>query len=412
MKRFNNFYKRPDFAQQLEAIGMNYWNLPSGPEQLPYWQEGVCYTFTEAEIDRQQAVTQELHDMHIDCAERMITSGDYPAYFRLTDLEKSLIEQSWKNNEQSLYGRFDLAYDEQNRLKMFEYNGDTPVSILECSIGQWNYLEQNPELPEELKIQYNLIDETLIETWQKRFNTTDLIHFAASGGFRHEDFGNLVYIMDTALRAGIRVKELQMEDIGTCTEFCNGNARQIFTDLQDEEILNIFKLYPWEWMTGENFGKGIVGTSTKWMEPAWKMLMSNKAMSIKLWADHTAHPNLLPSYDFAPNNGKWAKKAIHGREGSNINVYEAECGKVFRDELAQGSHAVPEYDHWGYMYQEWFNIKPHDGYYPIIGSWVIGDKACGMSIREDKNLVTGMDAFFASHLFVPEGLEQKYQHLL
>lgn len=35
---------------------------------------------------------------------------------------------------------------------------------------------------------HNLIDETLIETWQKNFSKDELIHFAASGGFRHEDW--------------------------------------------------------------------------------------------------------------------------------------------------------------------------------------------------------------------------------
>lgn len=52
MKRFNNFHQRPNFQQNLESIGMNYWNLASGPDTLPYWQEGVCYGFSETQIDK------------------------------------------------------------------------------------------------------------------------------------------------------------------------------------------------------------------------------------------------------------------------------------------------------------------------------------------------------------------------
>lgn len=52
MKRFNNFHQRPNFQQNLESIGMNYWNLASGPDALPYWQEGVCYGFSETQIEK------------------------------------------------------------------------------------------------------------------------------------------------------------------------------------------------------------------------------------------------------------------------------------------------------------------------------------------------------------------------
>lgn len=420
MKRHTNFEIRPNHVELLEGIGFNYWNAPSGPEGAPYWQEGVVYGMSESEIDHIQAATQELHDMSCAMVEQMVTAGDYPEYFNLDENSIPLIEQSWKRGDKSLYGRFDLAFGSDNSLKMFEYNGDTPVSILECSVAQWNYIEGMKKLPDgrdypdDLRIQYNLIDETLQEVWQSRFKPGELVHFASSGGFRHEDFGNLVYLMDSALRAGLSVKELQMQDIGLLKErIGTGPETKSFIDLQDQEIKNCFKLYPWEWMTEEKFGSDILDcTNTRWMEPAWKMLLSNKAMLVKLWQMFPNHPNLLASFDgnHRPKSGQYAKKAIHGREGSNI--YRSQfCSGEELSHLAPGSHKVPEYDHWGYMYQQWHDIQPHDGYYPIIGSWIIGDKACGMSIREDRNLVTGMDAFFASHFFVPEDLENKYLEL-
>lgn len=424
MKRHNDFAKRENYKDQLNAIGFNYHDLPSGPEQADYYQEGVVYALSEKEVDIIQEGSQELHNMTIEMCSEMIRRGDYPEYFALDQLSIPLIEQSWKRNDPSLYGRFDLVLGRDNSLKMLEYNGDTPVSILECSVAQWNYIEQlktlperfrhingTTDLPKELNIQYNLIDETLIETWQKNFSKDELIHFAASGGFRHEDWGNLIYILDTALRAGMKVKEIQMQDIGLKTEKLSNFNHKSFVDLQNKEMRNVFKLYPWEWMTEEKFGKDIIDTNTRWLEPAWKMLLSNKAMLIKLWEMFPNHPLLLESHAVAPSNGDWCKKAIHGREGSNINKFIAKDGNVLEDNLAQGSHKVPEYDHWGYMYQAWHDLPVYDGYRPIIGSWIIGDKACGMSIREDRNLVTGHDAFFASHLFVPYELEEKYEEL-
>lgn len=405
MKRFSNFHQRPNFQEELEKIGFNYWNLPSGPDAKPYWQEGVCYGLSETQVDKILDATQELHDMSLEMVSTIVKSGDYPDYFSLTDNCKALIEQSWNRGDKSFYGRFDLVFDGKDEIKMLEYNGDTPVSILECSVAQWEYIQQAEGIPEPLRIQYNMLDERMIETWKERYEPNTLIHFAASGGFRHEDWGNLTYIMDTALRAGMRVKEIKMQDIGL-------TDTGVFVDLEDQHIQNCFKLYPWEWMMDEQFGASIHGSETQWLEPAWKMLLSNKAMLVKLWALYKGHPLLLESYahESLVPDGKWAKKAIHGREGSNIFTFEKQGGEIILDALAQGSHLVPEYDKWGYMYQKWHKLPVYDGYRPIIGSWVIGDAACGMSIREDKNLVTGNDAFFASHIFVPYDQEEKFSN--
>jgi len=417
----HHFPKRADYIQQLENIGFNYWDLPSGPEQLPYWQEGVTYAFSETQIDRIQEATQCLHDMAIEMVSSMVKAGDYPDYFALDEQSKHLIEQSWYRADRSLLGRFDLVYDGHTEIKMLEYNGDTPVSILECSVAQWHYIEQLsrfpeslseivPELifPDQLRIQYNLLDEHLLEYWQQYYKPQTLIHFAASGGFRHEDWGNLIYIMDTASRAGMKVKALQMQEIGW-------TDTQQFVDLQGSEIKNIFKLYPWEWMREESFGQHVSQARTRWMEPAWKMLLSNKAMLVKLWQMFPHHPYLLAAYsekDLAHmHDGQWCKKAIHGREGANIHRVLKHEGQIVSDQLAQGSHFVAEYVDWGYVYQAWHDLPVHEGYHPIIGSWVIDDRACGMSIREDKNLVTGNDAYFASHFFVPYALESRYQRL-
>lgn len=424
MKRHSDFHRRPNYAEEHEKIGFNYYNLPSGPEQAEYWQEGVMYVLSETEIDKIQAATQEAHLMSMEMVEKMVKSGDYPDYFALDEHSIPLIEQSWKRKDPSLYGRFDFAFGKdatgKDEIKLFEYNGDTPVSILECGVAQWNYVEQLPNLPQkfdhltngtypsELRIQYNLIDETLIETWQRHFEPHTLLHFAASGGFRNEDWGNLIYVMDTANRAGMRVKEIEMQDIGF-------TDTKLFIDKDDYEMKNCFKLYPWEWMTKELFAKNIVESSTRWLEPAWKMLLSNKAMLIELWKMYPNHPILLAAYSEAEmakiTDGNFCKKAIHGREGANVNQIKKRFGVTVEDKLAQGSHFVEDYVEWGYMYQQWHNIQPHDGFYPIIGSWIIGDTACGMSIREDRNLVTGNDAFFASHIFVPEEYENKYREM-
>ena len=57
----------------------------------------------------------------------------------------------------------------------------------------------------------------------------------------------------------------------------------------------------------------------------------------------------------------------------------------------------------GYVYQQKFELPSFDGMYPIIGSWVVGDVACGMGLREDFTAVTGNDSHFIPHYLYLNG---------
>lgn len=139
MKRITGFPTRSNMVQQLLDVGFDYYNLPSS-DGSHYWSDNVAYEFTLAEIDRIEDTTNELHAMCMDFVADEIKQGDY-AHYRFTDLQKNLIEQTWAKNVPHLYGRFDFGYDGEN-LKMFEYNADTPTSLLEAAVVQWQWLEQ------------------------------------------------------------------------------------------------------------------------------------------------------------------------------------------------------------------------------------------------------------------------------
>ena len=67
-----------------------------------------------------------------------------------------------------------------------------------------------------------------------------------------------------------------MEDIGL-------NEQGRFTDLDDQVISTLFKLYPWEWMMEEEFGSKILSSGVRFIEPPWKMIISNKGLMPLLW---------------------------------------------------------------------------------------------------------------------------------
>ena len=69
-----------------------------------------------------------------------------------------------------------------------------------------------------------------------------------------------------------------------------------FVDLDNRRIELAFKLYPWEWMLRDSFGSKVQAASTRWVEPPWKVVRSNKGTLPLTWEMFPNHPNLLPAY--------------------------------------------------------------------------------------------------------------------
>jgi glutathionylspermidine synthase len=73
------------------------------------------------------------------------------------------------------------------------------------------------------------------------------------------------------IQAGIDTRFLFIEDIGWDKE------AQCFVGEDYQPIQNLFKLYPWEWLLADEFGEHIGNDKPLFIEPAWKMILSNKA---------------------------------------------------------------------------------------------------------------------------------------
>jgi glutathionylspermidine synthase len=55
----------------------------------------------------------------------------------------------------------------------------------------------------------------------------------------------------------------------------------------------------------------------------------------------------------------------------------------------------------GYVYQLFDPLPEFDGFRPALGSWIVGDSAAGLGIRETVGLVTDDGAAFVPHR-IPE----------
>jgi glutathionylspermidine synthase len=220
------------------------------------------------------------------------------------------------------------------------------------------------------------------------------IHFAALREGQHEDWGNVHYLLETAAEAGFDGSSIPVEEIGW--------DGQTFTDLAERPIEVLFKLYPWEWMMADTFGWKVRTCGTRFVEPAWKMLLSTKALLPLLWKRHPDHPLPLEAYfeadtgSISRRGGDWVRKPLLGREGANTTRVHAD-GKPYAT-----PQVVPHYDKHGYVLQRWFSCRSFGGFTPVLGAWIVGDKACGLGIREDASPITTNASSFVPHYFTEE----------
>ena len=255
----------------VESQGMLFHTI----EGEPYWDEGAYYLFDAREVDLIEAATYRLDEMCLRAVEHVVANELF-GIFGIPDRFAGEVARSWEEDEHTIYGRFDLSYDGDGPPKLLEYNADTPTALLEAGVIQWfwfrDLLEGVGPLDRSQFDQFNGIHERLIAAWSAvARDIGGRVHFAALEESL-EDFMTVSYLRDTAIQAGLETEFLAVGEIGW-------NAhRGAFTDRQERAIATIFKLYPWEWMVREPFGAQLGRGPTRWLEPPWKMILSNKAI--------------------------------------------------------------------------------------------------------------------------------------
>ncbi len=367
---------RAHWRTEVEKLGLVFHHS----EGRPYWDESVFYRFTLRQVDVLEDATNELSRICIEAVEYVI-KNDLFVRLGIPTEAIPIVKWSWENRQPSLYGRLDLSYDGIHPPKLLEYNADTPTALLEASVVQWWWLHD--KFPHD--DQFNSIHERLVSTWTKlkgRFG--GLLYFGHMDTGTGEDFMTVTYLRDCAEEAGIRTKEITMSEIGW-------NPKTGFVDLDENEISSIFKLYPWEWMLSEEFAPHLLETYRRmnWIEPIWKMVLSNKGILPILWEMNPDHPNLLEAYSDSPRGlSEYVRKPLLSREGANIRLKT-------KDRVIE----IPgPYGQEGYVYQAVAPLPSLDGWYPAIGSWIVDGEAAGIGIRESATPITDHREKFVPHI--------------
>lgn len=375
MKRISTSW-RQGWQQKVESVGFPFHSkgIRPDPGHGTYWKEDAYYEFTAPEIDHIELATNALHEISMRAVDRVVRDPSLMKKLAIPEFMHDYVKQSWLQAEPTIYGRFDLSYDpEYGTIKMLEYNADTPTTLIESAIVQWYWLKD--KFGDSMD-QFNSIHERLINAWSgiAQIVGKEVVYFAACPESL-EEFATVEYLRDTAHQAGVLSEFIDVNYIGW-------NVAN-FTDIEENPIKYIFKLYPWEWMAAEEFGRHIPRTqrTTGFLEPAWKMVLSNKGILPILWEMFPGHPNLLESHwignldhDIEAGTGEWIQKPILSREGHNISWYKDGIVERFTD----GNYAAEPR-----IWQKAAKLGRVDGNYFILGSWVIAGESAGMLVRED-----------------------------
>ncbi len=370
---------RTDWENKIKDQGFLFFKNES------YYSETAAYEFTSAEVDAIEMATGEIFDMCIAVVDHVIKNELWDEFFIPKEYAE-LIKWSWNEDMPSFYGRMDLAYN-NGEIKLLEFNADTPTSLLEASVIQWYWLQDyNSGLD-----QFNSIHEKLIDHMKVcapyLYAPGTLTFTCVKDSI--EDLMTTKYLQDVANQAGINTDFVYIDEIGV-------DDKGEFYKNDGTPLYNIFKLYPYEWMFHEEFGKLLTSTkeSTQWIEPAYKALWSNKMLLVYL---HKLFPDskyILPAQyhkqEVAYQPGKYVQKPVFSREGANVKI-------VLNGTVAEETDG--EYGEEGFVVQDYAELPDFNGNHSVIGSWLIGGVPAGMGIRESDGLITNNSSRFVPHFF-------------
>ena len=338
------------------------------------------------EIDTIERATNELHARCLEAVQHVIDEKRY-AELQIPEHAIPLIERTWKEEPPIVYGRFDLAYDGKSPPMMLEYNADTPTSLLEASVIQWDWLEAKFTGAD----QFNSIHERLVAHWRemmpylrKQRSTRPARALRVDGRHRgrHDDRlsrgdGGAGGTAREAARAwatsaGIPARASSSARTTSASTRCSSSIRG----------------------SGSSTSRSASSSpkaKTTFVEPAWKMVLSNKGILAILWDLFPGHPNLRPAFFDEPNGMfEYVKKPLLSREGANVTVHTMKEHLESTRRVRRGGLCLS-------------GARQHSGSSTASvrcsARWIIGQEAAGMGIRESEGWVTGNTSRFVPHLF-------------
>ncbi len=377
MKRLLNIPKRKNLEKKFADLGSRTYN-PKDPD----WQEGMAYRFTQKEVDDIIKATNDIIPICNEACQYVIEK-DLFSTFKIEGDWKDYIIKSWERKDPCLWARYDFIFDGTKPPKLMEVNYGRVGNIIEAAVLQREWAKEH-----NFK-QFNTIEDTLIKAWaamKEEGSVTDPVYFMGNYLDMNE-YEALEFLMAACLEAGLDAEAVDIRDF-------DWDGKAYIDHNTKKPIHSMLKHFSWEENMGNPFAQRLTTGDMRVIDPVWTMVMSNKAMLPILWEIAPNHPNLLPTYYdtsvFDEDGSSYVEKPLHGYQGKSITIVDPD----------DATENIRDFGEEGYIYQEYIKLRDFDedaDAYPVCGSWVINDEACGIAIREDETRITTEECGFVPY---------------
>jgi glutathionylspermidine synthase len=284
-------------------------------------------------------------------------------------------------------GRFDWVIDTYGRLKLLEFNSETPAGLMEATVLNEliykrfysDYINPNANLKEDIRDSFiNIIEDC------KRKHEVNNVGFVST--IYYEDLYNTSSILDI-------IKDLPFNFIVGEVSGLNADGGKLY--LYGTPLDAVYRYYPLDWLEEDTYYRGVVESfnnnslsinsvstyitqSKAFMALVWELMSQNFYSSEERKCIEKYMPKTALSSKKL-NVEDYCIKPFFGREGESVKfsldsnfIYNKEENIVFQERIDIENIRLNIYN----------TIRRNNEIvYPIIGAYVAGDKFSGIYTR-------------------------------
>ena len=317
-----------------------------------------------------------------------------------------LVSQQLQNSL-SFLGRFDFVFDNIGRLKLLEFNAETPAGMIE-SIGLNSLIRDTIKIPyqnpnKNMKQQLKNEFKRIIDTYKIK-TTIHNIGFASLA--YPEDFYNTKFLFDILHNNDENIILGEISGLHIKNEKLN---------LYEQHLDAIYRYYPLDWLFSEEKDKGfaeILKENTLSINEPSTFISQSKAFIALVWElykdgfynkeENELILKYIPYTSLNPDdfqNHDYCAKPYFEREGKGVTMSINEVNRDFIKDEMVFQERIP-------IQTVPLNIRTtlsvtQDVVYPVIGAYVIGNEFGGIYTR------AGGSVTDASAIYIPTYIKER-----
>ena len=259
----------------------------------PYrtWDETSGYVFQRNEVDQILDAVTPVVDMVRDAVDFLL-DGQWGT-LGYTRPVFEFIRESFDDEQIELYTRYDFAYLGNGSVKLVGINGDSPRGLIEAAQVQRKWLRDKfgAKVKDATVTQLNSIPELSVRALSRLALTSNAKRLHVTHSNNGEDMLFASYMKGMTTRSGWRARMMRSGDFGW------GTREQSWLDPDDERMKVLYKHMPWDLMMKQSVFRDMMthGDVIQSLEPAWKMVLNNRAILPALWHLYPNNPILSPA---------------------------------------------------------------------------------------------------------------------